>query len=106
MIDLMASAAAAANPNQTEQEHHDSLQSHFQPNVSAEEIEQVFHLKRGQPLLQVFTALFHAGFDVVRGRPLVLRELPAHTSSSVFPPPARPSLTRPGSRVSCPCRCP
>ena len=91
MIDLMASAAAAADPNQTEQEHHDSLQAHFQPNVSADEIEQVFHLKRAQPLLQVFTALFHGGFDGVLVRLLVLRELAADTSSPVF---TRPDINQ------------
>ncbi|MES2262866.1 MAG: hypothetical protein V4724_30455 [Pseudomonadota bacterium] len=80
----MASAAAAADANPTEQEHQDSLQAHFQPNVSADEIEQVFHLKRAQPLLQVFTALFHGGFEGVLVRLLVLRELAADTASSSF----------------------
>ncbi|MEC5159202.1 hypothetical protein ACFDR9_002109 [Janthinobacterium sp. CG_23.3] len=91
MIDLMASAAAAADPNQAEQEHHDSLQAHFQPNVSADEIEQVFHLKRAQPLLQVFTALFHGGFDGVLVRLLVLRELAADTASTAF---TRPDINQ------------
>ncbi|HEV7816173.1 MAG TPA: hypothetical protein VGP06_13865 [Janthinobacterium sp.] len=80
----MASAAVAADPDQTEQEHHDSLQAHFQPNISADEIEQVFHLKRAQPLLQVFTALFHGGFDGVLVRLLVLRELAADTATPAF----------------------
>jgi hypothetical protein len=87
MIDNMASAAAAAAevpPMLAEQEHLDTLQSHFQPNVSADEIEQVFHLKRAQPLLQVFTALFHGGFDGVLVRLLVLRELAADTASPAF----------------------
>ncbi|WP_038496725.1 hypothetical protein [Janthinobacterium agaricidamnosum] len=84
MIDIMASAAAAAEIPQTEQEHQDSLQAHFHPHVSADEIEQVYHLKRAQPLLQVFTALFHGGFDGVLVRLLVLRELAADTASSVF----------------------
>ncbi|WP_085945298.1 MULTISPECIES: hypothetical protein [unclassified Janthinobacterium] len=87
----MASAAAAADPNQAEQEHHDSLQAHFQPNVSADEIEQVFHLKRAQPLLQVFTALFHGGFDGVLVRLLVLRELAADTASTAF---TRPDINQ------------
>jgi hypothetical protein len=65
----------------------DGLQAHFKPNVSADEIEQVYHLKRAQPLLQVFTALFHGGFDGVLVRLLVLRELASDTSS--------PSFTRP-----------
>src|SRR5450830_42065 len=84
MIDIMASAAVATDAHQTEQEHHDSLQAHFQPNISADEIEQVFHLKRAQPLLQVFTALFHGGFDGVLVRLLVLRELAADTASTSF----------------------
>jgi hypothetical protein len=62
----------------------DSLQAHFQPHISADEIEQVYHLKRAQPLLQVFTALFHGGFDGVLVRLLVLRELAADTASSSF----------------------
>ena len=84
MIDIMASAAVATDANQTEQEHHDSLQAHFQPNISADEIEQVFHLKRAQPLLQVFTALFHGGFDGVLVRLLVLRELAADAATSAY----------------------
>ena len=83
MIDLMASAALAdANP--TEQEQQDALQAHFQPHISADEIEQVYHLKRAQPLLQVFTALFHGGFEGVLVRLLVLRELANETTSSAF----------------------
>ena len=84
MIDIMASAAVAADVNETEQQHHDSLQAHFQPNISADEIEQVFHLKRAQPLLQVFTALFHGGFDGVLVRLLVLRELAADAATSSY----------------------
>jgi hypothetical protein len=62
----------------------DSLQAHFQPHISADEIEQVYHLKRAQPLLQVFTALFHGGFDGVLVRLLVLRELAADTAATSF----------------------
>jgi hypothetical protein len=62
----------------------DSLQAHFQPHISADEIEQVYHLKRAQPLLQVFTALFHGGFDGVLVRLLVLRELAGDTTSPSF----------------------
>jgi len=80
----MASAAVATDAHQTEQEHHDSLQAHFQPNISADEIEQVFHLKRAQPLLQVFTALFHGGFDGVLVRLLVLRELASDAATSAY----------------------
>lgn len=81
MIETIASLNAEATPTEQEQ---DTLQAHFQPNVSADEIEQVFHLKRAQPLLQVFTALFHGGFDGVLVRLLVLRELAADTASSAF----------------------
>lgn len=91
MTDIMASAAEAAEILQTEQAHHDSLQAHFQPNVSADEIEQVFHLKRAQPLLQVFTALFHGGFDGVLVRLLVLRELAADTTATAF---TRPDINQ------------
>jgi hypothetical protein len=80
----MAHAAAAAEANPTEQEQQDALQAHFQPHIAADEIEQVFHLKRAQPLLQVFTALFHGGFEGVLVRLLVLRELAADTSVSSF----------------------
>jgi hypothetical protein len=74
-MNIMASAAIAADHNPTEQEQQDALQVHFQPHISADEIEQVYHLKRAQPLLQVFTALFHGGFEGVLVRLLVLREL-------------------------------
>nr|WP_315259627.1 hypothetical protein [uncultured Duganella sp.] len=67
-----------------EQQVPDSLQAHFQPHISADEIEQVYHLKRAQPLLQVFTALFHGGFDGVLVRLLVLRELAGDTASPSF----------------------
>src|SRR5471032_2480820 len=67
-----------------QQQQQDSLQAHFQPNFSADEIEQVYQLKRAQPLLQVFTALFHGGFDGVLVRLLVLRELASDAASSTF----------------------
>ncbi|AVR98606.1 hypothetical protein C9I28_25475 [Pseudoduganella armeniaca] len=69
-----------------EQQHEQNaaLQAHFQPHVSVDEIEQVFHLKRAQPLLQVFTALFHGGFESVLVRLLVLRELANDTTTSAF----------------------
>ena len=78
MIEPITSEAAQ------EQQEPDSLQAHFQPHISADEIEQVYHLKRAQPLLQVFTALFHGGFDGVLVRLLVLRELAGDTSSTSF----------------------
>lgn len=83
-MNIMASAATAADHNPTVQEQQDALQVHFQPHISADEIEQVYHLKRAQPLLQVFTALFHGGFEGVLVRLLVLRELANDPSVSSF----------------------
>ncbi len=83
-LPVNASTANAAAEFQRIEQEQDTLQSHFQPNVAADEIEQVFHLKRAQPLLQVFTALFHGGFDGVLVRLLVLRELAADTASPAF----------------------
>jgi hypothetical protein len=77
-----AEVSTAANPS--EQEQNDALQAHFQPHIAADEIEQVYHLRRAQPLLQVFTALFHGGFEGVLVRLLVLRELAGDTSVSSF----------------------
>lgn len=54
-----------------------SLQAYFKPGISPDDIEQVFRLKRAQPLLQAFTALFHGGSDGVMVRLLVLGELAA-----------------------------
>ena len=71
-------------PDAALDQQQDGLQAHFKPNVSADEIEQVYHLKRAQPLLQVFTALFHGGFDGVLVRLLVLRELAADASTASF----------------------
>ena len=84
MIDTIAGAPAAADPNSNEPVDQDSLQSHFHAGVAADEIEQVFHLKRAQPTLQAFTALFHGGADGVLVRLLVLRELAADTSTSAY----------------------
>ncbi|MYN10245.1 hypothetical protein [Pseudoduganella aquatica] len=83
----MANAALAADANPIEQQTQatqDALQAHFQPHIAVDEIEQVYHLKRAQPLLQVFTALFHGGFEGVAVRLLVLRELASDTASSTF----------------------
>lgn len=52
-----------------------SLQAYFKPDIAPDDVEQVFRLKRAQPLLQAFTALFHGGFDGVMVRLLVLGEL-------------------------------
>lgn len=82
MIEPITSEAAPEPQDQ--QQAQDGLQAHFQPHISADEIEQVYHLKRAQPLLQVFTALFHGGFDGVLVRLLVLRELASDTASTSF----------------------
>ena len=74
----------AADPQAIAQGEQDTLQAHFQLGVSADEIEQVYHLKRAQPLLQAFTALFHGGPNGVLVRLLVLRELAADTATSAF----------------------
>ncbi|MDB5790157.1 MAG: hypothetical protein JWQ80_181 [Massilia sp.] len=85
MMDFTAGAAlAAAETLALGQDDPDSLQAHFQAGIAADEIEQVFHLKRAQPTLQAFTALFHGGSDGVLIRLLVLRELAADTSTSAF----------------------
>ncbi|HJV85521.1 MAG TPA: hypothetical protein VJ698_08570 [Noviherbaspirillum sp.] len=61
-----------------------SLQAYFKPDISPDDIEQVFRLKRAQPLLQAFTALFHGGSDGVLVRLLVLKELAADTQASAL----------------------
>lgn len=90
-MEIMAGAALAAETLTPGQDDHDSLQSHFHAGISADEIEQVFHLKRAQPTLQAFTALFHGGSDGVLIRLLVLRELAADTSTSAF---TRPDINQ------------
>ena len=67
----------AAEPD----DERDSLQAYFRPGVSPDDIEHVFQLKRAQPLLQAFTALFHGGFDGVLVRLLVLRDLVAENET-------------------------
>jgi hypothetical protein len=84
MIDTLAGAAFAAEPPTTAHDEVDPLQAHFHAGIAPDEIEQVFHLKRAQPMLQAFTALFHGGPDGVLVRLLVLRELAADTASSAF----------------------
>jgi hypothetical protein len=83
MIDNLA-GAAAADLHSIAPDEIDPLQSHFQEGVAPDEIEQVYHLKRAQPMLQAFTALFHGGQDGVIVRLLVLRELAAETGESAF----------------------
>jgi uncharacterized protein with PIN domain len=75
------SVSSAASPDEEQQT---SLQTYFKPQVSPDDIEEVFHLKRAQPLLQAFTALFHGGFNAVLVRLLVLRELVADVQSSTL----------------------
>ena len=84
MMELMPVPALSAEVPSPGQVDHDTLQSHFQAGISADEIEQVFHLKRAQPTLLAFTALFHGGWDGVLIRLLVLRELAADSSTSAF----------------------
>ena len=85
MIEITAGAALAADSLTLGQDDDaDSLQSHFHAGISADEIEQVFHLKRAAPTLQAFTALFHGGADGVLIRLLVLRELAADSTASAF----------------------
>ncbi|MCU6432513.1 hypothetical protein LPB67_01810 [Undibacterium sp. Jales W-56] len=67
-------------------EDDDALQSFFRPGISPDDVAPIFPLKRAQPLLQAFTALFHGGFNNVMLRLLVLRELAADVDT--------PSLTR------------
>lgn len=83
MIDPLAGAALAADSTALAPEL-DPLQAHFQEGVAPDEIEQVFHLKRAQPMLSAFTALFHGTQDGVLVRLLVLRELAGDTATSAF----------------------
>jgi hypothetical protein len=61
-----------------------SLQAYFKPPVSPDDVEQVYRLRRAQPLLQAFTALFHGGFDGVLVRLLVLGELASDPQASTL----------------------
>ena len=79
MTTINEEAASPAQPDGI-----DTLQAHFQPQVAADDIAQVFHVKRAQPLLQVFTALFHGGIDGVLVRLLVLRELASDSATSAY----------------------
>jgi uncharacterized protein with PIN domain len=67
-----------------DEEQQASLQAYFKPNVSPDDIEEVFRLKRAQPLLQAFTALFHGGFNGVLVRLMVLKELVSDVESSTL----------------------
>lgn len=66
------------SPVQTDQNDHDrALQTYFKTGISPDDVAAVFPLKRAQPMLQAFTAVFHGGFNGVLLRLLVLRELTA-----------------------------
>ena len=67
-----------------ESEALDSLQAYFHPDVAPDDIGPVFRLKRSQPLLQAFSALFHGSFDGVLVRLLVLKELSSESQTSSF----------------------
>ena len=65
-------------PVQTDQPDHDqALQTYFKSGITPDDIAAVSPLRRAQPVLQAFTALFHGGFNGVLLRLLVLRELTA-----------------------------
>ncbi|RYE79163.1 MAG: hypothetical protein EOO80_06975, partial [Oxalobacteraceae bacterium] len=83
MIDNLAGAVPADSPSSALDEI-DPLQAHFHEGIAPDEIEQVYLLKRAQPMLQAFTALFHGGQDGVIVRLLVLRELAADANDSAF----------------------
>ncbi|HEY4541821.1 MAG TPA: hypothetical protein VIG66_05555 [Noviherbaspirillum sp.] len=61
-----------------------SLQAFFKPQISPDDVEQVFRLKRAQPILQAFTALFHGGGDGALVRLLVLGELAADAQAGAL----------------------
>jgi hypothetical protein len=84
MIDIQAAAALGAESHGIAHDELDPLAAHFQHGIAPDEIEQVFHLKRAQPMLSAFTALFHGTQDGVLVRLLVLRELAADTGSAAF----------------------
>jgi hypothetical protein len=84
MIDIQAAAALGAESHGMAHDELDPLAVHFQNGIAPDEIEQVFHLKRAQPMLSAFTALFHGTQDGVLVRLLVLRELAADTDSAAF----------------------
>lgn len=71
-------------PEAQQDEQPTSLQAYFNPEVSPDDLEQVYRLKRAQPMLQAFTALFHGGFDGVLVRLLVLGELAADGQSAAL----------------------
>lgn len=75
---------SSVHPAAAPDDDRDSLQDYFRPGVSPDDIEHVYQLKRAQPLLQAFTALFHGGFDGVLVRLLVLRDLVADVETGAL----------------------
>jgi hypothetical protein len=76
--------SAVSTASIPEEESSQSLQSYFHPDVSPDDLEPVFRLRKAQPLLQAFTALFHGNSEGVLVRLLVLRELVADTTTSAY----------------------
>ncbi|MEC4722170.1 hypothetical protein RY831_23680 [Noviherbaspirillum sp. CPCC 100848] len=76
-----SSPIAAALPDEGAQP---SLQAYFRPGLSPDDIEQVHRLRRAQPLLQGFTALFYGGSDSILVRLLVLHELASVPDTSTL----------------------
>lgn len=62
-------------------EGNSGLQAHFKAEIAPDEILQVYHLKRAQPLFNALSTLFHGGGDAVLVRLLVLRELAGSSES-------------------------
>ena len=60
----MQNGSDSSNSHESEDQG-SSLQAYFKPDVAFDDIEQVYQLKRAQPVLQAFTALFHGGSDGV-----------------------------------------
>ncbi|MBC3869791.1 hypothetical protein [Undibacterium oligocarboniphilum] len=58
-----------------------ALQTYFKTGISPDDVAAVSPLKRAQPVVQAFTALFHGGFNGVLLRLLVLRELASDVES-------------------------
>lgn len=67
-----------------EDDQQTSLHHFFKPQVAPDDVEQVFRLRRAQPILHAFTALFHGGSDSVLVRLLVLGELAADAQAGAL----------------------
>ena len=86
MIDNLAGAVPADSPSSALDEI-DSLQAHFHEGIAPDEIEQVYLLKRAQPMLQVPTRTLSANTTTARQVAYAVRSIP-HTAqdagSSIF----------------------